>query len=82
MPKALWGIWGCASNRASNRKAIATVQSSIEMVLKGSDMSGDGALEVRKQLPLVGSFISDEATDELHPQKGIWFAQQKLDWQI
>lgn len=43
------------------------VQSSIELVLKGNNMSRYGALGVRKQLPLVGSFISEEATDHLHP---------------
>lgn len=43
-------------------------------------MNGDGALGMRGQLPVLGSFISEDATGELNLKEWIEFVLQKLEW--
>ena len=56
-------------------ETIAITHSTIEIVFKGSNMNGDAALGVRRQFPLVGSFISEEGGySETKSQRMSWIA--------
>ena len=63
----------------NSKKTIAIMQSSIKTVFKGNNMNGDRTLGVRGQLPVLGSFISEDASIESNLKECIELALQKLD---
>lgn len=55
------------------------MQSLIKTVFKGNNMNGDRTLGVRGQLPVLGRFISEDASIEPNLKECIELALQKLD---